>query len=594
MTRTEPASRAPEDPRIARGAAGILADLNRLGVLDAADIHVARTLADLVAERREEPVLATAFVVRAVRHGSVCLDLADLAELRAQTPDLAWPEPAGWRDGLAGSPLVGRGALRREGDLFYLDRYWREEGQVADDLRRRVARPADRPDQVELDDALTRLFPGEEYAEQRAAASAAAGRSTTILTGGPGTGKTSTLARLLATIEAVCGPRRTALAAPTGKAAARMGQSLAEETAHRSFTPPERARIGSLEAMTLHRLLGSRPDNATRFRHHRGNRLPHDVVVIDETSMVPLTMMARLLEAMRPDAQLILIGDPDQLASVEAGAVLEDIVEGLASRPDSPVVRLRTSHRFGRRIGRLADAVRAGDPELAWRRLTDPHGEGEEPVDRVRLIDPGDLTAIRDAVAPAAFDLCDAARAGDRDLVLRRLAAHRLLCGPRGGPTGVEAWNAQVERWLEERCGTDWLPARYPGQPLLVNTNDYGLRLWNGDTGAVIATPGPGATPLTALFDSGGPSGRPVQLNRLGDVSLAHAMTIHRSQGSQFDAVTVILPEPGSPLLTRELLYTALTRARRDVRIVTTREAFTEAVGRRARRATGLATRVAR
>ncbi len=594
MSRIQPVPRTPEDARIAGRAEGALADLNRAGVLDAADIHVARALAELVGERRDGPILATALVVRAVRHGSVCLDLADLAELREQTAELAWPDAARWRDELADSPLVAQGALCREGELFYLDRYWREEGQVADDLRRRVARPP-RPRPAGLDAHLARLFPGEGYDEQRAAAEAAVGRGITILTGGPGTGKTSTLARLLAALEAGRDPARIALAAPTGKAAARMAQALTAETAHESFTESERDRIGSLEAMTLHRLLGTRRDNATRFRHHRGNRLPHDVVVVDETSMVPLTMMARLLEAVRPDAQLILIGDPDQLASVEAGAVLEDVVEGFASLPDSPVVRLRTSHRFGRRIGALADAVRDGEAERAWERLTAPEeaAPGEGGGDVVRLIDPDDLPAIRDAVAPAAIALCEAAEAGDRDLVLRRLLAHRLLCGPRRGPMGVAAWNTQVELWLKEHADTDWLPERYPGQPLLVDANDYGLRLWNGDAGAVIARPGSGdAARLAAVFDSGGPSGRLLQLNRLGDVSLAHAMTIHRSQGSQFDAVTVILPEPGSPLLTRELLYTAITRARREVRVVTTRESFLEAVGRRARRATGLATRV--
>ena len=239
---------------------------------------------------------------------------------------------------------------------------------------------------------LDRVFPAEGYDEQRSAARLALDQRTTVLTGGPGTGKTTTVAALLALCaeqaELRDQPRlRMALAAPTGKAAARLQQAVQEELA--GLGTVDRERVAGVRAVTLHRLLGPRPDTSTRFRHHRENRLPYDVIVVDETSMVSLTMMARLLEAVRPEARLILVGDPDQLTSVEAGAVLADLVEGLAAREDLRVAALRTSHRFGAAIGLLAAAVREGEADAVVDLLTsgDPHLElvtDDDPEPRLR------------------------------------------------------------------------------------------------------------------------------------------------------------------------------------------------------------------
>jgi exodeoxyribonuclease V alpha subunit len=307
------------------------------------------------------------------------------------------------------------------------------------------------------------------------------------------------------------------------------------------------------------------------------------VVVVDETSMVSLTMMARLLEAVRPDARLLLVGDADQLASVEAGAVLHDIVKGFRDRTPSPVSELLTSHRFGDEIGALATAVREGDADETWRLLT-------AGSDRVHLVDPGDEAVLRDAVEPPALRLRAAALAGDAPAALAALESHRLLCGHREGPYGVGAWNLRVERWLQDAEERDWLPTYYAGQPLIVNVNDYALKLWNGDTGVVV---GDDDGERFAVFDDGA-AGRTLSLSRLSDVQTAHAMTVHRSQGSQFDEVTVLLPEADAQILTRELFYTALTRARTRVRVVGTRDAVTAAVERRAQRASGLAERLGR
>ncbi|MFL6021970.1 MAG: exodeoxyribonuclease V subunit alpha [Marmoricola sp.] len=568
------------DHRLALGATGDLADLNAAGVLTAADVHVAERLGRLGGEADPSVLLAVALLVRAVRQGSVCLDLARVAEV---DPERSWPEAGAWAKAVLASPLTGT-ALRVEDGLVYLDRYWRQEGDVVEDLAARVSRPAPVVDDTRLEAALGRLFAGASYAEQRAAADASVRRWTSVLTGGPGTGKTTTLARLLAVLTDVTDtPLRIALAAPTGKAAARMTQALAEAARAEDFPLADRVRVEGLEASTLHRLLGSRPDNGTRFRHHRGNRLPHDVVVVDETSMVSLTLMARLVEAVRPDARLVLVGDSDQLASVEAGAVLQDVVRGFAGRVPSPVSQLLTSHRFGDAIGALAAAVRDDRADEAWQLLSDGSAN-------VELVDPADDDRIRELVAAPALAVRDAALAGDAAGALAGLEMHRLLCAHRQGPFGVAWWNERVERWIAERDGRDWLPAHYPGQPLIVNSNDYGLRLWNGDTGVVV---GEDDGDRSAVFDVGGEQ-RVLALSRLADVSTAHAITVHRSQGSQFGAVTVMLPEPDSLVLSRELLYTAITRARDVVRIVGSEESLRAAIARPAQRASGLAARLSR
>ena len=326
---TSPVDLDPHDARFASRATGLLAVFNRADVLTAADVHVANRLGELAGDPDEQVRLAVALAVRGVREGSVCIDLREMSRI---APDLPWPEIGMWITKVRASPLVGPGCpLRWDLELLYLDRYWRQEDQVRADL---VAREAQLPPSVDakaLQDSLDRHF--SEATDQRLAAENATRRWTTVLGGGPGTGKTTTVARLLAVLHDQHGPGlRVALAAPTGKAAARL-QEAVQQVVATEFNPVEQQRLGTLTASTLHRLLGSRPGDGTRFRHDRDNRLPHDVVVVDETSMLSLTLMARLLEAVRPDARLVLVGDPDQLASVEAGAVLADLVAGLTARP---------------------------------------------------------------------------------------------------------------------------------------------------------------------------------------------------------------------------------------------------------------------
>ncbi|MDP9402363.1 MAG: exodeoxyribonuclease V subunit alpha [Actinomycetota bacterium] len=687
MTAAEPRPEAPYvgvdeadpfDARLARGAPGVLREFNHAGVLTAADVHVALRLGRLGGDDDERSLLAAALAVRAPRLGHVCTDLAAVAGTVAVDADLPldpaglpWPEPGGWVEHLSASPLVagaddggsdggddggdggdeggGHRPLRLAGTRLYLYRYWREERQVAADLRARAEATAAGVDMAVLAQGLARLF-GDAAADagdaplvveptpggnrrpgipvrrssgpdhQRLAAAAAVLRRFAVVAGGPGTGKTTTVARILALLHeqaeaAGAPPPLVALAAPTGKAAARLEEAVHEEATRLDVSEATRARLLAMGASTLHRLLGWRPGNRSRFRHDRGNRLPHEVVVVDETSMVSLSLMARLLEAVRSSARLVLVGDPEQLASVEAGAVLGDIVGPAADRllmrgpsrhllsqatgqevpaAEPPgaapmgdgIVVLRHGHRFGGGIGALAEAVRRGDADAALTLC----GEGREDLTWVPadIAEPGAgaaLEPVRRAVLASGRRMIEEARAGRGKDAIEALGAFRVLCAHRHGPYGVTTWMERVERWLA--AGLDDLAsggAWYAGRPLLVTENDYGLRLYNGDTGVVVAG---AAGRLCAVFERRGEL-LEFSPSRLAAVDTVYAMTVHKSQGSQFDTVAVLLPDPASPILTKELLYTAVTRARRRLLLAGTEAAVRAALSRPVARASGL------
>lgn len=599
----------------AGGEDELLASFNRAGVLLPSDVHTARRLARLAGEDDRAVVLAAALAVRAPRVGHVSVDLTSVRAVAGADANedvdieaLDWPEPDGWLEGVAGSPLVAAGEadadrpLRLVGTSVYLDRYWRDEVAVAADLTARAAAPA-----FPVDDGL--VPPGASDADQLAAVRAAAARRLTVIAGGPGTGKTTTVARFLAVVYAQAMERGerlplVALAAPTGKAAARLEEAVRAEVGR--LEVPERValRLAAITGSTVHRLLGSRPGRA-RFRHHRGLRLPHDVIVVDEASMISLALMARLAEAVRPDARLVLVGDPEQLVSVEAGAVLSDIVgpAGIAppagsERPAgstgslrdtgpmaASVVLLRTNHRFSGALAELASAVRSGDGDATMAALA----AGSDTVGWLAQ-EPADAApALRDPVSAWAGQLVDAARERDGAGALRQLGLHRVLCAHRNGPDGVAVWNDQIEGWLaEERPGLAGEGTWYAGRPIMVTANDYSLRLYNGDTGVTVADRGH----VSVVFEDGIGEPRPVSPSRLADVQTVFAMTVHKSQGSEFDGVTLLLPAVGSRLLTRELLYTAVTRARHQLLVVGTEAAIRAAVQRRIARASGLTARL--
>ena len=565
----------PMDWRQVPAATGLLATFNAAGVLNAADVHVAQRCCALENESDELVALAVALAVRALREGSVCVDLTTAADDIGG--DLPWPAPATLIAAVAASPLAGKAIRLDHGRLLYLDRYWREEQQVCTDL---LALSAQASHPV-ADDELERLFPPPGFAEQRAAAQLALTQPVTVLTGGPGTGKTTTVARLLALLAQAAHPGRLriALAAPTGKAAARLQEAVSAEVAR--LDSADRERLSGLRAVTLHRLLGGRPDSASRFKHHRGNRLPHDVVVVDETSMVSLTLMARLLEAVRPDTRLLLVGDPDQLTSVQAGAVLADLVDGLTDHPSIKIAALHTTHRFGAAIGGLAEAIRSGDADQVLALLR----AGDAAIEFIEDSEPA--AALRPALVGHALKVRACALLGAGPDGLAAMDEHRLLCAHRDGPYGVRHWNRQVERWTTDETGqATWSPW-YPGRPLLVTANDYALGIYNGDTGLVAAGPDG-----VQVYIAGATGTQRFSPSRIADVETMYALTIHKSQGSQADEVTVILPPADSRLLTRELFYTAVTRAKQKVRIVGSADEVRAAVQRQALRASGLRDRL--
>ncbi len=685
------------DPRRAVVAPALLARFNTAGVLAAADVQVARRLARLCGEPDERVLLAVALVVRAVRGGSVCLTLAERQEMLVpEADDLAddlagdvvgdlvpgpaqdaeqdsdgagvsgpgrvgeadLPEAVPWSAAIEASPMVGLGSgqisdrpLRWVGGRLYLDRYWRAEQLVREQVDARLSAPVPDVDPLRVQASAHRVFGDPvthpENARQRLAAACAAHSRLTVLTGGPGTGKTTTVAGLVAVLQAVAGPGLSvALTAPTGKAAARLQEAVRRQVAE--LPEMDRQRVGELDASTVHRLLGWRPGSSTRFRHDRTHHLPHDVVVVDETSMVSLPLMAKLLEALRPQTRLVLVGDPDQLASVEAGAVLGDLVARPSSAPgiahavaesvpaDLPseppdgredghqdsalpagVVRLVVERRYGSVIGDLARAVREGREDDVIALLRAGHEEVSLVEPATDLVSESEIRQVRADAELAGLALVRAARAGDVRAALAALESHRLLVAHRRGRFGVAYWSARVEGWVSaaehndavvgaRRVGVRAVGPWYPGRPLLVTANDRDSGLYNGDAGVLVAHPDPDGAPdgeagatrlrdglaaaVPAVVAAFGDPDRPILVrpHRLPPVETVHAMTVHRAQGSQFTRVNVLLPPAQSPLLTRELLYTALTRARSAVRVVGSEQAVRAAVRRPVRRASGL------
>lgn len=623
-----------------------LAPLVDAGVLGAAEVHLAAWVArcGLLHATDDEPViLGVAMACWAALHGHACADLDHLAlaverERPARQyldgePALVWPDTDRWLASLRAAaerglvrvvgnadtePVLDSAPLVLCGRRLYLQRHWVDECTVAASLRARAGTdvlsvPATLGDRAAR--LLERLLPASEpdgsVNQQRLAADLVFRRNLALVVGGPGTGKTYSVARLLMAMMSDAEDRgeqlRIALAAPTGKAAARLTETIRAAVARVEseeerlavpvsdrLTDSVKGALIALEPSTIHRLLGPLPTRRQRFAHHATNPIPFDIVLIDETSMVSTPLIARLVEAVPPTARLVLIGDPDQLESVELGAALGDIVVA-AEDPLSPLaghaVRLQRGHRFEHDspIALLADSVREQRVDDALALLRSPPTEGLTFSPTEHPSSEGSLAVIKSVVAPALEAARDAAVAGDASAALDALAGVRVLCAHRLGEFGVAHWNEWGERWTYGAKGapTVW----YPGRPLLITRNDFRLGLANGDTGVVVLVDG---RPQAAFADATAPSGvRLVDPVELEDVDTAYAMTIHKSQGSEYDSVVLVLPPASSPLIGRELVYTAITRAKRHLTVVGSEAAMRGCINTPARRMTGLAASLA-
>ena len=618
------------DASAAVGSEGPLGLFNVAGLLAPSDVHVAVRLSELAGGHEDALRLGVAFAVRAPRLGHVCVDLESVrgtasseTEPEVDVEALPWPEAAAWVRAMASSALVGQDRpLYLSGAQLYLNRLWVDQCHVASDLLARAGRPVGEIDDEVLTEGLARLFGRDVDPDhlQPIAAAAAVRSSVSVVAGGPGTGKTTTVARVLALLDEQAlatgrPPPRCVLCAPTGKAGARLEEAVRSEAVDLSIDDLTRQRLLDLRGTTIHRLLGFNPSNRTRFRHDRDNQLPHDVIVVDETSMVSLSLMARLLDAVRPDARIVLVGDPEQLASVEAGAVLGDIVgpashalsmsaetrtriaadtgyevpASVSAAPHSVIgdgiVVLRYVHRHGGAIADLARAVQSGDADatiaVLARRGTNVQWIDPEAADA----EGPDGHPIEAGAVGSGRAVIDAATEGRAEDALVALRAFRVLCAHRRGADGVEGWTRQIESWLlQEVEGFSTGPNWYVGQPLIITENDYSLGLYNGDIGVVVSD---GDSRMVAAFERGGEVVT-VSPTRLAAVDTVYAMTVHKSQGSQFHTVAFVVPPAGSRLLTRELLYTAVTRAQERLILVGAGESIRAAVATPISRASGL------
>ena len=649
----------------------LLASWAEQGWLRELDRSLALFFAELDAQASPLLLLASALASHQLGQGHICLDLritlahpdeslslpADVA--KTSNPSLlpstllAELSLENWISACRNSQLLQENdndiaPLVLSGNCLYLRRYWDYECRVGQRLAERLSSTLPTP--ADLPQRLNQLFPkaqGQTQVDwQKLACALAVPGRFTLITGGPGTGKTTTVVRLLALLQGAAldqgTPLRLSLAAPTGKAAARLTESIAVQVDSLPVAETLRAQIPK-EVTTLHRLLGSRPDSR-HFRHHAGNLLPLDVLVVDEASMIDLEMMDNLLGALPQHARLILLGDKDQLASVEAGAVLGDLCrnaeqgnysaatvtwlseqtgENLENSGLQPgqgalaqhILMLRHSRRFaaGSGIGRLAQAVNGGEPMAARQSFSaatkDLHclrlSNAEDQAFESLLLEglpngqPGyaQYLQILHKQRPAR----SAAQEYWDDWALQVLTAFdrfQLLCAVRKGTWGVEELNERIARALL-KCGLiEQEHGWYEGRPVLVTRNDYGLGLMNGDIGIALRLPepglgegAPGYSVLRVVFPNSQEAGklRRILPSRLSSVESVYAMTVHKAQGSEFAHCALVLPDVLNPVLTRELIYTGVTRARECFSLVESRPSiFETAIQRRVVRRSGL------
>ena len=603
----------------------MIADLDSLqksGFFSPLDLHFARFMAKVCKAPSQELVLAAALVSWLTREGHICLDLSSQEPFHASEAgeSLVFPAAGKWvkmlkKSGVVGEPGEPRPLILDPKDRLYLYRYWEYQEELAKGIKSRINDESPVSPMSSFQNGLSRVFPSLEEAGidwQKVAAFASARRKFCVITGGPGTGKTTTVAKILALLMEMEQNRRqglrTALVSPTGKGAARLQEALKKAKEDLACEQSLKALIPE-EASTIHRLLGPVKDSPY-FRFNAQNHLPVDAVVVDEASMVDLALMSKLVQALPSQARFILLGDKDQLSSVEAGAVLGDICDTGVSHPFSKtfcaeiqrtagyeiqgaksaspmsdsIVQLTRSYRFSDESG-IASASRSineGNADAALKILQDATAVdlGWKPLPSPKSLP----RALKDR---GLEDFHYLFQVRDPQTAFEQLDRFRILCALRQGPYGVNAINLLVEHLLRGQKLIRGEGRWYRGRPVLITQNDYNLHLYNGDIG--IALPDPGADgELRVFFRAPDGALRALHPVRLPQHETVYALTVHKSQGSEFDRLLFILPDQDSPVLTRELIYTGITRAREGVEVWGRENVFREAVGRRTTRVSGL------
>ncbi|MEA9392507.1 exodeoxyribonuclease V subunit alpha [Acerihabitans sp. TG2] len=610
----------------------LLAQAQQLRLLRPLDTQFARMLA-----LPNEPalMLACACLSADAGAGHVCLPVEMLTRdglfngRHPQLAETAW-SLAGklstdqWLSSLLSSAAVSDGSrptpLVLDKQRLYLQRMWQNESRVAGFFN--AIHPEPVADESAIEAVLNRFFPpsGNEVDWQKVAAAVAITHPVAVVSGGPGTGKTTTVAKMLAAMLVLAAGQRlrVQLAAPTGKAAARLSESLGTALQSLALNDDQR-RLFPREAVTLHRLLGAQP-NSQRMRYHQGNPLHVDILIVDEASMVDLPMMANLIAALPPQAKVVFLGDRCQLASVEAGAVLGDICccaeQGYSPARNRQLRRLtgcdlpaggttpgptagdslcllRKSYRFDDRsgIGRLANTVNTGDSRGALAMLN----AGQDPdVVYAPMRDAADYPRLLEGCLAGYRDYLSQVRAGESaSVILSAFNHYRLLCALREGPFGVAGLNLRIEQTLSHAGlitrSTDSAARGYAGRPVMITRNAPSLGLYNGDIGIMLNTP---SGELRVHFPLPDGTIKAVPLSRLPEHETAFAMTVHKAQGSEFTHTSLVLPNQHLPVLTRELLYTAITRARERLSVYANDDVVHRAIATPTQRRSGLIDRL--
>lgn len=602
------------------------------GLISITDIHFANFITDLSKDNDPEIFLGAALASSATENGDICLDLGSFSEKQVMEEQngkrpVIFPKLDVWLEKLRKSPVVGNPGefcplILDENNRLYLYRYWEYEKILSESIKRRVKEDVKDIDVALLKESLKKLFPeksGNDIDWQKVASLTAAIKRFCVISGGPGTGKTYTVAKILAILlEQAKGEKlRIFLAAPTGKAAAKLGESIKKEKANLHCSDEIKEAL-PVEASTIHRMLKTIP-GSPYFRYNSENLLPADVVIVDEASMVDLALMSKLISAISMTARLILIGDRDQLSSVEAGSVLGDICDRIGIYSFSKEYCRKIEKITGNNIGSsikatkkkqgLSDSIvvlqknRRFDESSAIWKISQAvnHGDWKDVLSLLKNKEGGqikweELKASKDNYSIIAKKIVDGysdyLKENDPLKALELFNRFKLLCALKVGPYGAYSLNRLAEEVLKkEKLIRPDMSDEYPwyrGRPVIITSNDYSLGLFNGDIGITLPGSESDSNKLYVYFPGTSDEVRKYSPYRLPEHETVFAMTIHKSQGSEFDHVCIILPDRDYPVLTRELVYTGITRGMKNVLIWGNESVIQTSVSRKIMRTSGL------